>query len=82
MAAVLQPNPTIPVSIVMASAILSNRSDSECVSTPFYIPHVFLDCIVGGLLASSEAPTQALIDNSANTVLINPDLVTHLGLIC
>jgi hypothetical protein len=28
-----------------------------------------------------EAPTQALIDNSANTVLISPDFVTHLGLV-
>src|ERR1700674_435963 len=46
----------VPVAVSMPSAVLGNGSDSKYVETPLYTPHLFLDCMAGGLSASSEVP--------------------------
>jgi hypothetical protein len=47
---------TAPVAVVMPSSILGDgsESDSSYVIAPFYTPHFFLDCFIGGSTASFE----------------------------
>ena len=40
--------------VVMPSAVLGDGSDSEYVLAPFFEPHFFFDCVVGGSTASSQ----------------------------
>jgi len=64
----------------MPSAVLGDGSDSEYVLAPFYTPHFFLDCAIGGSAASSIISIRALIDHGSDAVLIEPSLANRLGL--
>src|ERR1700674_488912 len=57
--------------LVMPSTVLGNGSDSEYIDAPFFVPHFFLDCSIGGHSASTELPVHALVDNSSDSVLID-----------
>jgi hypothetical protein len=71
-----------PVTVVMLSSVLSDGTDSDSsyITAPFYTPHFFLDCSVGGSTASSEICICALIDHGLDAVLIDPTLANCLGL--
>jgi hypothetical protein len=69
-----------PVAVVMPSAVLGDGSDSEYVVAPFFVPHFFFDCVVGGSTASSTESVHALIDHGSDAVLIDPDLADRLHL--
>jgi hypothetical protein len=69
-----------PVAVVMPSAVLGDGTDSEYVNVPFFVPHFFLDCSVGGPSAIAEVFVHALIDDRSDSVLINPTYVDRLGL--
>ncbi|KIM76347.1 hypothetical protein PILCRDRAFT_12787 [Piloderma croceum F 1598] len=42
-----------PTAVVMPSAVLDDGSDSEYVDTPFFTPHFFFSCSIGGFTATS-----------------------------
>jgi hypothetical protein len=54
--------------------------NSEYVNVPFFVPHFFLDCSVGGPSAIAEVFVCALIDDRLDSVLINPTYIDRLGL--
>jgi hypothetical protein len=66
--------------VVMPSAVLGDGSDSGYVLAPFFVPHLFFDCLVGGSTASSQISIRALIDHGSDAVLINPIPANKLGL--
>ncbi|KIM80694.1 hypothetical protein PILCRDRAFT_9497 [Piloderma croceum F 1598] len=70
----------VPTVVVMPSAVLGEGSDSEYVIAPFYVPHFYYDCSIGGSTASSQLPIHALIDHGLDSVLINPLLADQLQL--
>jgi hypothetical protein len=47
-------NPAIVAAVVMPLAVLSDGSDSEYVLAPFFVPHLFFNCLVGGSTMSSQ----------------------------
>jgi hypothetical protein len=79
-AAVLSTATPTPVAVMMPSTVLKDGSDSEYVLAPFYTPHFFLDCAVGGSTASFVISIWAFIDHGSNAVLIEPSLADCLGL--
>ena len=79
-AVVVPVEPIVLVVVVMPSAVLGNSSDSEYVDTPFFVPHFYLDCTAGGPSVSAELSTCALIDDSSDAVLIDPEFADCLGL--
>ena len=79
-AALLPADPVVPVAVVMPSAVLGNGTDSEYADAPFFVPHFFLDCSIGGPSATTELSVRALIDDGSDAVLIDPAYADHLGL--
>jgi hypothetical protein len=47
----------VPTAIVMPSAVLGNGSDSKYVYAPFFVPHFFFDCTVGGSMVCATCVT-------------------------
>ena len=70
----------VPVAVVMSFAVFGDRSDSEDVEAPFFVPHFFFDCSIGHSSVSTELSVWALIDDSSDTVPINPTYVNCLSL--
>lgn len=79
-AALFPAAPAAAVAVVMSSAVLGNGSDSEYVDTPFFVPHFFFECLLGGPTASAEITVRALIDDGSDAVLIDPVYADRLGL--
>lgn len=79
-ASIPAPVAVAPVAVVMPSVVLGNGSDSDCVTAPFFIPHFFLDCRVGGDRSSTQTKVHALIDHGCDSVLISPELADAIGL--
>jgi hypothetical protein len=69
-----------PAAVVMPSAVLGDGSDSEYINTPFFTPHFFFNCSVGGSTATSTESIRALIDHGCDAVLISPELADRLQL--
>lgn len=68
------------IAVVMPSAALGNRTDSdECVA-PLTTPLLLWDCLLDGSAVSSPVHVSALIDDVSAAVLINEDLTFKLGL--
>jgi hypothetical protein len=72
--------PTVPVAVVMPSAVLGNGSDSEYVDTPFSSPHFFVNVIISSSSSVSQGDVCVLIDHGCDSVLISLDLVDRLKL--
>jgi len=64
----------VPAAVVMPSAVLGDGSDSKYMYAPFFVPHFFFNCTVGGSTASSTEDVQSLIDHGCDAVLIRPEL--------
>ena len=79
-AAPLSVEPVVPVTMVLPSMVLGDGTDSEYIDAPFFVPHFFFDCSIGGPSASAELNVHALIDNRSDTVLIDPMYANHLSL--
>jgi hypothetical protein len=79
-AVIMPTTPIVPTAVVMPSAVLGEGSDSEYVTTPFFVPHFFFNCLVGGSTALSQLPVHALIDHGSDSVLIDLLLTDHLHL--
>ena len=71
-------NPAIVAAVVMPLAVLSDGSDSKYVLAPFFVPHLFFNCLVGGSTMSSQISIWALIDHGSDAVLIDPFSQTSL----
>ena len=64
----------------MPSAVLGDGTDFKYVDAPFFVPHFFFDCSIGGPSSSAEILVRSLIDHGSDTVLIDPVYINHLGL--
>ena len=64
----------------MPSTVLGDGTDSEYVITPFFVPHFYFACTVGGTNTSTKLSIQALIDDGSDSVLINLKYMDCLSL--